>query len=269
MRALRFTLAALALLPACQRKPAEFVGLPYCTVEDSQSMPSFAKRYTVLMRHRDGYGMSPLDTRSSGPGRLGGVYAKKVDLVVLACEPEHEVAAPVGWDQQLADGQVPVLCAGQQVLFEGPLELERSPRAEALGYAGWFRFPELEMACVEGEVSFAERQLFGQIIGEFQRAVSAYHTKHEALPGSLEVVYSEMLEPELPPDPWGNALRFVSDGDKIVLSSAGPDGAFDNDDDVTVLQQTASNSSSILSWPGFEDASRASYVELLERRGVL
>lgn len=270
-RARTLSLATLLLLPACGMKkdPVEFSGVPFCVSPDGQSTPRFAKNYIVFTHHRNGHSMGPLGSGTHGPGPLGGFYAKQLELAVVACPEDEELAQlQDGWAERLADGQIPVICPSQVLVHQGSVALETSERATALGRAGWLPFPKMELECIDGEVSFEERVLFSQIIDEFSRAVSAYTAKHEALPSSAEVVYSEMLEPELPPDPWGTALKVENTGAALVVSSAGPDMSLGTEDDIEVLSQTENGSRSTLSWLGVDDRGTGSYAQLLERRGV-
>lgn len=263
--------ASLTVFPACNNdKPAEFIGQPFCVSPDGTTNPRFAKQYIAFTHYRNGHSMSPLDAGWHGHGPVGGVFTNKLDMWVVGCPDGEEIRAPQGWEELLAKGIAPVVCAGQELVYQGGLELETSERATAMGRRGYLRFPKMELECVDGELSFEERLLFSQIIGSFGAAVDAYQSKHKQLPPSAEVIYTEMLEPELPPDPWGTALRVTNTGDALEVRSAGPNTTFDDDDDIEVLTQRRDGSTGSLGWPGLEppDIGTGSYAALLDRQGV-
>ena len=263
--------ASLALLPACgSDKPAAFIGQPFCVSPDGTTNPRFAKQYIAFTHYRNGHSMSPLDAGWHGHGPVGGVFTNKLDMKVVGCPEGEEIRAPQGWEEQLAEGITPVICAGQELVYEGRVELETDERSKALGRRGWLPFPKMELECVDGELSFERRLLFSQIIGSFRDSVDAYQAKHKQLPPSAEAIYTEMLEPELPPDPWGTALRVTNTGEALEIRSAGPNASFDDEDDVEVLTLRRDGSTGSLGWPGLEppDIGTGSYAALLDRRGV-
>lgn len=83
-------------------------------------------------------------------------------------------------------------------------------------------------------------------ISTLSQAINVYFIDNGSYPPSLEALVmmpdglanpqkwnGPYLEKELPADPWGNAYQYRVDGDRIVIWSAGPDGAIDTEDDIT------------------------------------
>ena len=78
------------------------------------------------------------------------------------------------------------------------------------------------------------------LIANVDVAVKSYNMKHGKYPDSLEVLQEPQedggdpwLEGEAV-DPWGNELKYEKKGKKRPsITSAGPDGEFGNEDDIT------------------------------------
>ncbi len=78
------------------------------------------------------------------------------------------------------------------------------------------------------------------LISNVDTVVKSYNMKHGKYPESLDVLTAEpddgsepLLEGD-PVDPWGNRLNYEKRGKKRPkLISAGPDGEFGNEDDIT------------------------------------
>ncbi len=68
----------------------------------------------------------------------------------------------------------------------------------------------------------------------FRDALSQFRLKHERLPGTLdELVRVGLLnEDPVPADPWGNPYLYRSEDRTFYIASAGPDGIFENEDDI-------------------------------------
>ncbi|MBK8100508.1 MAG: type II secretion system protein GspG [Planctomycetes bacterium] len=71
-------------------------------------------------------------------------------------------------------------------------------------------------------------------------SVGLYHTQNRRFPKSLEELTEKnergaQIEREIPKDPWGNEyeLRKGDRPNEYEVVSAGPDGVFDNEDDIT------------------------------------
>ena len=78
------------------------------------------------------------------------------------------------------------------------------------------------------------------LISNVEFALQTYNMKHGKYPDSLEVLTQapdEDSDPLLdgePVDPWGNELKYEKKGKKRPsITSAGPDGEFGNEDDIT------------------------------------
>ncbi|MDJ0973650.1 MAG: type II secretion system protein GspG [Planctomycetota bacterium] len=70
------------------------------------------------------------------------------------------------------------------------------------------------------------------------QAIDMYKLMHKSVPDSLDQLTEPQedgnrLMDELPDDPWGNEYDYRPDGlRRFHLSSAGPDGLLDTDDDI-------------------------------------
>lgn len=67
---------------------------------------------------------------------------------------------------------------------------------------------------------------------ETRKALEQYKKQNGAYPASLDPVVEKKLLPELPKDQWGRPLVFRLSAGELQLSSPGPDGVADNQDDV-------------------------------------
>jgi hypothetical protein len=76
------------------------------------------------------------------------------------------------------------------------------------------------------------------LIRKVEHAAQRYNSKHNKYPDSLDVLKEPTVESGVPLlesdtiDPWGNEVRYEKRGGKPPrITSAGPDGEFDTDDD--------------------------------------
>ena len=81
------------------------------------------------------------------------------------------------------------------------------------------------------------------LINNVDVAVKSYNMKHGKYPESLEVLTQETADEDAMlqggiTDPWGNDIKFEKRGKKRpLLTSAGPDGEFGTDDDITNIEK--------------------------------
>lgn len=70
---------------------------------------------------------------------------------------------------------------------------------------------------------------------EIHKSVSSYYRSSGALPSTLEAL---TLDPETLIDPWGNPYRYEvdADGRHYSISTAGPDGVWETEDDFSFDQ---------------------------------
>lgn len=70
---------------------------------------------------------------------------------------------------------------------------------------------------------------------EIRQGVTQYHSQTGALPSSLALL---SLDPETLVDPWGTPYRYEidADGRRFSISTAGPDGVWDTEDDFSFDQ---------------------------------
>ena len=81
------------------------------------------------------------------------------------------------------------------------------------------------------------------LISNVDVAVKSYNMKHGKYPESLDVLTqapdddSDPLLEGDPVDPWGNELKYEKQSKKRpVITSAGPDGEFGTDDDISNVE---------------------------------
>ena len=70
---------------------------------------------------------------------------------------------------------------------------------------------------------------------EINKAVKAHYSSNSALPSTLEIL---TLDRETVMDPWGEFYRYEidPDGRRYTISTAGPDGIWDTEDDFALDQ---------------------------------
>lgn len=96
-----------------------------------------------------------------------------------------------------------------------------------MGVVGWALFGQSEKA----NISLAETQL-----KSFKGPITQYRIERKKFPSTLsDLVNDGGYMSEIPVDPWGNEYMIETSGkNKVKLSSSGPDGTPNNDDDVVV-----------------------------------
>ena len=60
-------------------------------------------------------------------------------------------------------------------------------------------------------------------------------------PGDVKTWRGPYIEPNKLKDPWGNDFHYESDGQKFKIISAGPDGQFGTEDDITYPEESGGN----------------------------
>jgi hypothetical protein len=66
-----------------------------------------------------------------------------------------------------------------------------------------------------------------------RRAAEVHAASLDRCPTVARLVVERELGPELAVDPWNGGYRIVCRDDAVVVTSAGPDGAFDTADDIS------------------------------------
>lgn len=87
-----------------------------------------------------------------------------------------------------------------------------------------------------GQVPQTKITATGVTIGTIKAAIGQYELDKGKLPESLaDLVTGEkhyLDQEKVPTDAWGHEFKFYMKGDLVKIRSAGPDGAFDTEDDI-------------------------------------
>ncbi len=108
--------------------------------------------------------------------------------------------------------------------------------AAAVVYFVYFMKSGGSASAVEVQVDRFQRtkiELTGVNLGQAERAVLAYQSSEGVLPASLKEVAAARILAGPAADAWGRAFRYEKLSDtSFRLTSAGPDGTFDTEDDI-------------------------------------
>ena len=88
---------------------------------------------------------------------------------------------------------------------------------------------EREQPSIENEMDLELAKIQAEMLHE---AVVFFKTEKNRLPASLEELVKEGLMGSVPEDPWGGTYRLRTEGETVLVESAGPDKTFGTDDDV-------------------------------------
>ncbi len=94
--------------------------------------------------------------------------------------------------------------------------------------------PNIWKALFQSNVGLTKTQMHS-----FRSAISQFKLSEKRLPSSLDELvqesdggYSYLSEDTVPDDPWGTPYEYRADGNEYTIRSAGPDKAYDTDDDI-------------------------------------
>lgn len=148
---------AVLLAAGCGKSSYKVIDIPYCQVPDGHELQGFAGVTRYVYNTGSSWGFGPVSGTwpSLGIGVKDSIDRDSMVLAVVSC-PSLRPAAVISDDdhkvaKQLTTSRVPELCAGQKVLFHGPLKTFDDAIARERGYNGIVRFPEIaSLTCPVG-----------------------------------------------------------------------------------------------------------------------
>ena len=227
-----------------------FRDVPACASDNAAAPPVFsAPTYAIIK-----------DDRASGIYRLGDASKRSAlrglhgsaTLAIITCQGEMASGASSTLLAKFDAYYLPPLCEGQKTLFHAPVSASQDRESQALGYAGYYQFPPVELSCASGTLVRDDDYTLGQRLDGFYEHISRFARGHAGrYPSSLEELSKatgyegDML------DPWKTPLEYVSEPRTAKLISYGPDKQKGTRDDVEVFNLTYNRGvDHILTYPG-------------------
>lgn len=244
--------AALGALAGCNTGEGRFPfrDVPACASDKAEASPAFATPTYAIIK----------DDKASGIYRLGDItkrsalrgLSSSAILAIVTCQGALTTGASTSLLADFDAYYVPPLCEGQKTLFHAPVSAQHDETSRALGYAGFYSFPPVELSCASGTLVRDDGYTLGQRLDAFYEHVSRFARGHAGrFPVSLEELSEATGHEAAMLDPWKSPLKLESDPRIIKLISLGPDKREGTPDDVEVYRQTQVDGvDHILAYPG-------------------